>query len=267
MKNWLLGLGLFSVTMGCAVGADEEGDWEVSGETDVNSVEQANIPAINAKRASNSWLGDSTSGFNEYSGGVVRIYENGAILHGDAVDRAHTMVKDQYRLWTWIGKSSFGFPDKDRYTSLEDSKITISRGPKGFILSTSKNVIDDAWPIMRGPHGSIHVNGDWGPRHVAVTNIQKNQLETNFTVSGAGFPPNTDVMIGVSMPKGSGLRRTVTTNASGSFSHNFTRVAYYTVGTHNSVETVWARTADKGAAAVWSGYDLIPDGVGLIFNP
>lgn len=126
---------------------------------------------------------------------------------------------------------------------------------------------DDAWPIMRSAYGSIFANRDWGSRHVCVSNIRTNQLETNFTVSGAGFPPNTSVMIGVSMPRASGHRVTVTTNASGSFSEDFKRIRYGTIATHNSVETVWARTIDKTAAAVWSGYDLVPKGAGLPFNP
>lgn len=138
MKNWLLGLGVFSVTKGCAVGVEEEDDWEVSGETDVNSVEQAATAAeraaINRKRASNDWLGDATSGFNDYSGGVVRIYESGSILHSDAVNRAHTMVKTSIDFGHGSESRASAFPTKTAthrwrtatYPSVEDRRVSFS---------------------------------------------------------------------------------------------------------------------------------------------
>jgi hypothetical protein len=255
MKNWITMMALATAASGCAMNASDE---ELLDGEDIASLEQPVITqaeknAITAKAASKS-LGASTSDYAEYNGGVRRKYQNGVGMYSRSVNAAFAMVRDQYELWTWIGKGGFGWPNKDSYTSPTNSKVRVSRGPRGFILSTTDNVTDDAWPLMNNVYGSIQVNGDYGWRSIYVQLDDESQLDVDVRVIGNGFPPNASVSVGISHVNNPGPRRTVTTNANGSFNIVVSNVRFNQIATYNDIATVWARTTSKEHAAVWSGW-------------
>lgn len=258
MKKLVIAMALGLVSASCVAETDwgsEESDGEF------RQVEQAATAAqmtiINNKRAANTWLGDATSDFNDYSGGVTRNYQSGGIFLANGSNTARTMVHPQRVFWSWGGKSGLSFPVGDRYTPTWDANRRVVKLSKGWIISMPKSSDSSApaWPIMNQSYGSMPINGDWGVRSISVTH-NSTQLGPRIHVNGSGFPPNTQIGLFVSALRHAGGFASVVTDASGSFTYHMPTNKYVSllqIASYNGISTVWARTADKGAAAIWSG--------------